>query len=145
MDAPVLTDGRLRDFDELARYDLAAYCSGETTRWGGDSVTPFQANVPVVLDRVAVLPGSYVFADFPGAVVIPATQIEEVLAEARTVEAADAASREEIARSSFALPSPHHSRSGLANGRSRELVFRRTARPGRARRRLRGTQPCRPG
>ena len=40
------------------------------------------------------------------------------------------------------LPSPHHSRSGLANGRSRELVFRRTARPGRARRRLRGTQPC---
>jgi 4-hydroxy-4-methyl-2-oxoglutarate aldolase len=46
--AGVLTDGRPRDFDELARYDLAAYCSGETTRWGGDSVTPFQANVPVV-------------------------------------------------------------------------------------------------
>jgi hypothetical protein len=32
----VLTDGRLRDFDELARYDFAAYCSGEATRWGGD-------------------------------------------------------------------------------------------------------------
>ena len=36
------------------------------------------------------------------------------------------------------LPSPHHSRSGLANGRSHELVFRRTARPGRARRRSPG-------
>ena len=34
--AGVLTDGRLRDFDELARYDFAAYCSGEATRWGGD-------------------------------------------------------------------------------------------------------------
>ena len=68
--AGVLTDGRLRDFDELARYDFAAYCSGEATRWGGDHVTPFQANVPVVLDRVAVMPGHYVFADSSGAVVI---------------------------------------------------------------------------
>jgi 4-hydroxy-4-methyl-2-oxoglutarate aldolase len=25
--AGVLTDGRLRDFDELARYDFPAYCS----------------------------------------------------------------------------------------------------------------------
>jgi 4-hydroxy-4-methyl-2-oxoglutarate aldolase len=44
--AGVLTDGRLRDFDELAGYDFAAYCAGEATRWGGDEVTPFQANVP---------------------------------------------------------------------------------------------------
>ena len=32
-----VTDGRLRDFDELARYDFAAYCSGEATRWGGEA------------------------------------------------------------------------------------------------------------
>jgi regulator of RNase E activity RraA len=100
----VLTDGRLRDFDELARYDFAAYCSGEATRWGGDSVTPFQVNVPVVLDRVGVMPGSYVFADSSGAVVIPERQIEEVLAEARNVEAADAASREAITREPFRDP-----------------------------------------
>jgi regulator of RNase E activity RraA len=61
-------------------------------------VTPFQANVPVVLDRVAVMPGHYVFADSSGAVVIPDAQIEEVLTEARKVEAADAASRDQIAR-----------------------------------------------
>ncbi len=96
--AGVLTDGRLRDFDELAGYDFAAYCSGEATRWGGDQVTPFQANVPVVLDRVAVTPGHYVFADVSGAVVIPDVQIEEVLAEARNVEATDAALRDQIAR-----------------------------------------------
>jgi 4-hydroxy-4-methyl-2-oxoglutarate aldolase len=94
----VLTDGRLRDLDELARYDFAAYCSCEATRWGGASVTPFQVNVPVVPDRVGVVPGSYVFADSSGAVVIPARQIEAVLEEARKVEAADAASREAIAR-----------------------------------------------
>ena len=95
--AGVLTDGRLRDFDELARYEFTTYCSGEATRWGGDDVTPFQANVPVVLDRVAVLPGSYVFADASGAVVIPAGQVEHVVAEARRVAAEDAAFRDQIA------------------------------------------------
>ena len=85
--AGVLTDGRLRDFDELARYDFAAYCSGEATRWGGDHLTPFQANAPVVLQGVGVVPGQFVFADSPGAVLIPDGQIDEVLAEARKVEA----------------------------------------------------------
>jgi regulator of RNase E activity RraA len=96
--AGVITDGRLRDFDELGRYDFAAYCSGEATRWGGDSVTPFQANVPVVLDGVGVMPGAYVFADSSGAVVIPAGQIEEVLAGARNVESEDETYRAGIKR-----------------------------------------------
>jgi regulator of RNase E activity RraA len=94
--AGVLTDGRLRDFDELARYDLAIYCSGESTRWGGDRVTPFQVNVPVVVAGVGVMPGQYVFADSSGAVLIPDGQVDQVLAEARKVEAADAGFREAI-------------------------------------------------
>lgn len=94
--AGVLTDGRLRDFDQLAGYDFAAYCSGEATRWGGGEVTPFQANVPVVVSRVGVKPGDYVFADGSGAVVIPGDQIDDVIEGARSVEAEDARSREEI-------------------------------------------------
>jgi 4-hydroxy-4-methyl-2-oxoglutarate aldolase len=94
--AGVLTDGRLRDFDELAGYDFAAYCSGEATRWGGGEVTPFLANVPVVVDRTAVFPGFYVFADASGAVVIPDPQIEEVLEGARNVAAEDVSYRDEI-------------------------------------------------
>ncbi|HEY6636933.1 MAG TPA: RraA family protein [Solirubrobacterales bacterium] len=96
--AGVLTDGRLRDFDELAGYDFAAYCSGETTKWGGGEVTPFQANVPVVISGVGVVPGSWVFADSSGAVVIPGPQLEDVLAGARTVETEDATSRDQISR-----------------------------------------------
>jgi 4-hydroxy-4-methyl-2-oxoglutarate aldolase len=95
--AGVLTDGRLRDFDELAGYDFAAYCSGEATRWGGDVITPFQANVPVVVDGVGVMPGQYVYADSAGAVVIPIGQVEEVLAGARQVESEDVGYREQIA------------------------------------------------
>jgi 4-hydroxy-4-methyl-2-oxoglutarate aldolase len=94
--AGVLTDGRLRDFDELAGYDFAAYCSGQATKWGGGEVTPFQANVPVVVSGVGVIPGQYVFADSSGAVVIPDGQVEEVIARARGVEAEDDESRSEI-------------------------------------------------
>lgn len=101
--AGVLTDGRLRDFDELAGYDFAAYCSGEATKWGGGEVTPFQANVPVVVSGVGVLPGQYVFADSSGAVVIPDGQVEDVIAGARAVEAEDKRDREQIERES--LPS----------------------------------------
>jgi 4-hydroxy-4-methyl-2-oxoglutarate aldolase len=96
--AGVLTDGRLRDFSELARYDFTTYCSGEATRWGGDRITPFQANVPVVLAGVGVVPGQYVFADSSGAVVVPDGQIDEVLAEAHRVTDADATFRDQIAR-----------------------------------------------
>jgi 4-hydroxy-4-methyl-2-oxoglutarate aldolase len=94
--AGVITDGRLRDFDELAGYDFAAYCSGQATRWGGGEVTPFLANVPVVLSGVGVVPGQYVFADRSGAVFIPEGQIEQVIEEARAVQADDAGYRKQI-------------------------------------------------
>ena len=104
--AGVLTDGRLRDFDELAQYDFASYCSGEATRWGGDTVTPFEANVPVVLRGVGVIPGQYVFADSSGAVLIPEHQIDEVIEGARAVEGEDARYREKIAREGPGGPDP---------------------------------------
>ena len=96
--AGVLTDGRLRDFDELAGYGFASYCSGEATQAGGGEVTPFQANVPVVLDGVGVMPGQYVFADSSGGVVIPEAELDAVLAEARRVQEEDRNFRQQIAR-----------------------------------------------
>ena len=96
--AGLLTDGRLRDFETLAGYDFAAYCSGEATKWGGGEVTPVQANVPVVLKRVGIIPGQYVFADSSGAMVFPIGQLEEVIEGARAVQAEDAGYREDIQR-----------------------------------------------
>jgi 4-hydroxy-4-methyl-2-oxoglutarate aldolase len=87
--AGVLADGRLRDFAELAHFDLAIYCRGETTRWGGDTVTPFEANRPVVIGGVAIRPGDYVFADDAGAAVIPAADVHAVLTAANEVVAED--------------------------------------------------------
>ena len=111
--AGVLTDGRLRDFDTLAGYDFAAYCAGEATKWGGGEVTPFQANVPVVLKGVGIMPGQYVFADSSGAVVFPVGQLDEVIEGARAVQAEDAEDRQDIEREQ--LPkSDHRSRRRLS-------------------------------
>lgn len=77
--AGVLTDGRLRDFDELAEYDGAFYCSGEATRAGGNMIQPYLAAAPVTLQGATVVPGDWVFADSTGAVVIPAVAVSEVL------------------------------------------------------------------
>jgi regulator of RNase E activity RraA len=77
--AGVLADGRLRDFDELAGYSFSTYCRGEATRWGGDVVTPFQANVPVVIEGVGIRPGDYIHADSSGMVAIPADEVGSVV------------------------------------------------------------------
>ncbi|MBO0881148.1 MAG: RraA family protein [Mycobacterium sp.] len=90
--AGILADGRLRDFAELERYDLAIYCRGETTLWGGDTLTPYEANRPVVIAGVVVRPGDYVFADASGAAVIPAGDVRAVLHGACQVVLEDAES-----------------------------------------------------
>jgi regulator of RNase E activity RraA len=89
--AGVLTDGRLRDFADLAGYDFAAWCAGEATHWGGDTVAPSAANVPVEVSGVRVTPGDYIYADNSGAVVIPAGSLSDVVTLARRIDADDQA------------------------------------------------------
>jgi regulator of RNase E activity RraA len=95
--AGVLADGRLRDFGQLRDYAFVTWCRGEATRWGGDTVMPFAANVAVEIGGVCVIPGDYVYADASGAVVIPRASLQRVIDEALTVEAEDALSLEQIA------------------------------------------------
>lgn len=87
--AGVLADGRLRDFDQLRDHRFATWCRGEATRWGGDTVMPFAANVAVEVGGVCLVPGDYVYADSSGAVVIPAGSLRRVLDEAHRIEAED--------------------------------------------------------
>ena len=96
--AGVLTDGRIRDFDQLREYDFVTYCSGEAVRWGGDTIMPFLTNVPVSVGGVTVVPGDYVYADDSGAIIIPASVLQAVLEEAVRVEEADVRSLARIQR-----------------------------------------------
>ncbi|QYG93236.1 RraA family protein [Iamia sp. SCSIO 61187] len=94
--AGVASDGRLRDFAELARFDFATWCRGEATRWGGDTVMPHAAGQPVAFAGVCVVPGDYVYLDDSGGVVIPAADVAEVLAEAHRIEVEDSRSTDHI-------------------------------------------------
>jgi regulator of RNase E activity RraA len=99
--AGVFADGRLRDFEQLGGYAFATWCRGEATRWGGETVMPFAANVAVEIGGVCVIPGDYLYADASGAIVIPRSSLKKVIDEALRVEAEDARSLEEIATERF--------------------------------------------
>lgn len=94
--AGVLADGRLRDFAQLAGYGFATWCRGEATRWGGDTVMPFAANIAVEVGGVCIVPGDYAYADSSGAVVIPAHSVRQVLQEAARIEGDDDRFAEQI-------------------------------------------------
>lgn len=94
--AGVLADGRLRDFEQLQEHGFAAWCRGEATRWGGDTVMPYAANTAVEFDGVCIVPGDYVFADSAGAVVIPAGSLPRVLDEAARVDTEDTEAASQI-------------------------------------------------
>jgi regulator of RNase E activity RraA len=95
--AGLLADGRLRDFDQLAQYSFTTRCRGETTRWGGDDVTPFEAGIPVVFDRVLITPGDLIYADSSGTVVIPAEDSGAVAVLAGEIAEEEAKARSDIA------------------------------------------------
>ncbi len=87
--AGLLADGRLRDFHEIREYDFITYCRGETVIGGGVMV-PHAVNVPVVFDAVTIMPGDSVYADRAGLVIIPETDVVEILRSAAAIEADDA-------------------------------------------------------
>lgn len=87
--AGLVTNARLRDFDEFREFAFAAYCRGETPRAGSRDIMPVAANVPVALDGATVVPGDHVYADAGGAVVIPAADLERVVEDAVAIEQND--------------------------------------------------------
>jgi len=88
--AGLLTDGRIRDFRELEKYDPVFYCGGETVKAGVTDVMPVAANVPVVIGEATVLPGDIVYADTGAGVIVPATLAAEAFQLAADIEREDA-------------------------------------------------------
>ncbi|MFD1276177.1 hypothetical protein ACFQ51_44345 [Streptomyces kaempferi] len=91
-----MTDGRLRDFDQLRSYSFATWCRGEAVRWGGDMVMPYASRVAVEISGVCVSPGDYVYMDNAGGVVIPAASLDRVIAIAEDVATAEAGAARRI-------------------------------------------------
>ena len=87
--AGLITDGRLRDFRELAGYEPVFYCRGEMYARGQRPDARFCECQPVNLGGAAVLPGDYIFADAAGTVIIPSRLLDDAFDMAHNIETQD--------------------------------------------------------
>lgn len=76
----VAVDGLISDWDEVRERDLPVWCAGTTALISKALAAGGAINIPVVCGGVAVTPGDAVLADGSGICVLPANEIEEVVA-----------------------------------------------------------------
>jgi regulator of RNase E activity RraA len=87
--AGVVTDGAMRDRDELARIDLPIFCRGFAAPPSYGRLMAVDTGRPIGCGGVAVFPGDVVVADADGAVVIPRHLADEVARDAAAQEHID--------------------------------------------------------
>lgn len=81
----VIIDGAFRDIDEARELGFPIYARGAVPITARGRIAEHAFNEPVMIADVMVHPGDYAIADSSGAVFIPASRIEEVLATAEGV------------------------------------------------------------
>ena len=91
-----LTNGCLRDADEIAELGFPVYCAGTFPVKSAKDIETIGVNVPVMLGGVQILPGDLILMDRTGTVAVPADQINEVLAEAKKISTREARMEELI-------------------------------------------------
>ena len=97
--AGLVTDGLIRDSDELVNYGYAVYCAGFSPRSGTRNfLYPHDFNVPVTCGGALVRPGDYLIGDADGIVVLPRKWADKVLKMAVMKEKLDAFIKEKIKR-----------------------------------------------
>ncbi|MEV1292672.1 4-carboxy-4-hydroxy-2-oxoadipate aldolase/oxaloacetate decarboxylase [Pseudonocardia sp. NPDC049635] len=87
----VVVDGAVRDVDEAADLGLPVFAVTGVPVTARGRVVERAWNVEVVLRGVTVRPGDFVLADGSGVVVVPAAEVEPVLAKAEAVVAKEQA------------------------------------------------------
>ncbi len=81
-----LTNGCLRDVDEIAEIGLPVHCAGSTPVKSALDLETVGVNVPVVIDGVQICSGDFVVMDQTGILVIPPEHLQEVLAKAQAIQ-----------------------------------------------------------
>ena len=80
--AGVITDGGVRDYDEILELNFPTFCAGLTPYDSLGRMDGKKRNVPIVCGGVKVSPGDLVFADVVGVVVVPQGIVDKVIAKA---------------------------------------------------------------
>ena len=95
--AGVVTDGGLRDSDDIAALSMPVYCAGASAPTNLTKHHGVDLNVPVGCGTVAVYPGDVMVGDADGVVVIPAEIADEVAADAKPMDQFESWVTEQVA------------------------------------------------
>lgn len=84
--AGVVTDGGLRDVEEIAKLDMPSFCAKPSAPTNLTKHQALDLNVPIGCGGVAVFPDDIAVGDGDGVIIIPAEMADEIAAEAREME-----------------------------------------------------------
>ena len=84
--AGLVSDGCLRDSDEISAMDFPVYCAGPAAPLNLSRHHAVDINVPIGCGGVAVYPGDVVVGDADGVVIVPRHLAEELSREALETE-----------------------------------------------------------
>jgi regulator of RNase E activity RraA len=74
----LVTDGSVRDTDEIINYGFPCFAHGTTARQGPAAMQPWECNGVISVSGVTVRPGDVIVGDQDGVVVVPAGVAEKV-------------------------------------------------------------------
>lgn len=84
--AGIVTDGGLRDADDISALDMPSFCANPSAPTNLTKHQALDLNVPVGCGTVAVFPGDIAVGDGDGVIIIPAELADEIAAEAASME-----------------------------------------------------------
>lgn len=94
--AGVIIDGASRDVDEAQGLGLPLFARSRTPLTARGRIIEESTNEQIEVGGVSVKPGDYIIADNSGIVVVPADRAEEVIPEAETIVAREAAMAKDV-------------------------------------------------
>lgn len=92
----LVTDGSVRDTDEIINYGFPCFSHSTTARQGPAAMQPWECNGVVSLSGTTVRPGDAVIGDQDGVVVVPAKVAEKVYSIAHGREVIEDIIKEEL-------------------------------------------------
>ena len=84
--AGVVTDGGIRDADEISELNMPSFCAKPSAPTNLTKHQALDINVPIGCGSVAVFPGDIAVGDGDGVIIIPAEIVEEIALEAKGME-----------------------------------------------------------
>ena len=94
--AGIVTDGGLRDADDIRELDMPSFCAKPSAPTNLTKHQAIDVNVPIGCGSVAVFPGDIAVGDGDGVVIIPAGLANQIAAEAADMEAYEAWVMEQV-------------------------------------------------